>query len=185
MVNNPQLTKIKQLLEDKFIPQNQQLVEEVGVDDNGDAFVMQRKVGSSRSVDYFICRFDPNNNSKFFPYFKQIEGLHKICDYIIFAENSDSIFVFLVELKKGAGSPQHQLDISEPFVDFIINRAAAIDITLDKTIQKRKIGIKDRVSSKKSTQFYKDLKFDNNRYVLCQGERQLYIDALIDAPIDA
>ena len=26
MVNNPQLTKIKQLLEDKFIPQNQQLV---------------------------------------------------------------------------------------------------------------------------------------------------------------
>ena len=72
MVNNPQLTKIKQLLEDKFIPQNQQLVEEVGVDDNGDAFVMQRKVGSSRSVDYFICRFDPNNNSKFFPMGLQI-----------------------------------------------------------------------------------------------------------------
>ena len=41
MVNNPQLTKIKQLLEDKFIPQNQQLVEEVGVDDNGDAQVTE------------------------------------------------------------------------------------------------------------------------------------------------
>lgn len=182
MVNNSQLQKIVSVIKNKYICPNQNVVEEIGMS-NGKRFHMKREVCCSRNVEYTLMRFDPNDET-LFPYFDEIEGLHKICDYILFAENNDSIYVFLIELKKDNGSPLKQLDISESFVHFIIERAKYINEEVTKEVHIRKVGVKDTTSTKMVTNCFRKISYDQNRYLLMQSNfTKLHLDFLIDAPI--
>ena len=179
-----QLQKIQNVIKEEYLSKNQTKIEENDIDDKGNPISMCRDIIGHKDIEYRIYRFDPNQE-KLFPYFCDIKGLNKICDYIIFAERKDLLCIFLIELKGSAGSPEKQLDISEGFVKFILNRAESINTPIDKEIIIRKIGIKDTRSREKTEiKFYENFSYNSKSYALIQGFKSLRLAVLIDAPID-
>lgn len=184
MVRNKQLDKIEKILKTQYLSKDQNLIEEINLDAKGIPFKMKRTVVGHRSIEYKIYRFDPNDES-LFPYFNPIEGLNKICDYIIFAENNAILCVFLIELKKGKGSPEKQLNISEGFVKFILDRAKKVNCGIEKDVIIRKLGVKDtKLSPKRETGYFKNFTYDSNSYALLQSQTSLRLAFLLDAPMN-
>lgn len=57
-----------------------------------------------------------------FPFFNRGEvGVTKICDYIIFTEQAGTLFILLIELKKGNDNVTKQLKAGKCFAEFIIS----------------------------------------------------------------
>lgn len=183
MVNNQQLNKIQALLDGQYLTPLAPSITEKDVDCRGNTFTMTRDIVCSRKADYIVFRIDPNIVD-IFPYFNDIKGLKKICDFVIFAETDNVFMVLLIEMKKGQGSPIKQLNMSENFIRFIIKHAELVDLKIEKDLIFRKLGLKDtHVSPKRTTQFYKDFHFDANRYALEQGGSKLFLEKIIHAPV--
>lgn len=178
-----EIRKIKELLVDKYIADDQASVQEVNTDCHGREFVMRRDVVGHTTLEYVIYRFDPNDVD-LFPYFKNVKKLKKVCDYLIFAEDNKRLFVFIVELKKHSGSPRIQLEISECFVKFILERAQRIGMNINKDVEIRKIGLKDSGKiQKQKTTYYKDLQYESDGYILFQSKGALRLIYLMNLPI--
>jgi hypothetical protein len=183
MVNNSQLYKIKSLFLDCFQSDDQSKIVEDSVDNNGKRFHMERSVLGHHSLDYVIYRFDPSRTD-LFPYFADIRHMKKICDYVIFIENDEEIFVLLFELKRGSSSsPKRQLEMSESFFQFVFKRAALAGVEIEKEIQIRKIGITDSFTTKMETMFHKNFHYDDSCYTLIQSKSDLRLAYLTKAPI--
>lgn len=143
------LDRIKLILKDDYLADNQNLLIEENTDNTGLAFTMERIIHNNNdNTSYLLYRFDrePSNSLFPFPYFKLTDemgkrlGVAKTCDYVMFVEKKeDKNYILLFELKLGKDDPKPQLEQMKYFVEFIQNRAAraGIDITADI----RKIGI--------------------------------------------
>lgn len=183
MEMNNEIDKINYIIETKFLCEDKTVILESSLNSKGNRFYMKRNIVGHKSLVYEIYRFDPDNNN-LFPYFSDIRGLKKICDYVIFVEDSKSLFIFLIELKKKSGSPERQLNISEDFIMFILNRAKSINCEINKSINIRKLGIKDsQMSQKRVTTYYRDFCYNKNLYSLIQSKSDLRLFQLINAPI--
>jgi hypothetical protein len=184
MIDNPQIHKLQSIFKNKYLAFNANELVENDIDSKGNPFTMKRSiVGEPGSIEYVVFRVDPNEVI-LFPYFAEVKGLNKICDFIIFAETNTDFLILLIEMKKHSGSPEKQLELSLPFVNFVLERAKLIDIEIEKNIIIRKLGIKDsRISQKETTKYYKDFHFDNNYYSLELGGRQIRLKQIIEAPI--
>jgi len=96
------------LLEDKYLEKDK------------DAFVlyekkiMKRKIVVHNGITHLLYKYDPDT-IKIFPYFSNKTGLHKICDYILFASEGQHLHLLLIELKLGTASATNQLIASECF----------------------------------------------------------------------
>ena len=107
-----------------------------------------------------------------------------MCDYIVFIENDEELFVLLIELKKGsAADAKKQLEMSEGFVEFVLNRACQAGVVIEKNHQIRKIAITDSFTAKKETMFYRDFHYDVSKYTLIQSKSDLRLAYLTNAPI--
>ncbi len=82
-----------------------------------------------------LYRYDQENDpNSFFPFFNNTSGertspkdLLKFCDYIVFVEKNDRLFILLVEMKSGeTGDARKQLEASETFIHFILKTAERI-----------------------------------------------------------
>lgn len=178
-----EIEKIRTILVDKYISSEQYLVVEENKDNQGREFTMKREVVVHSNLRHIIYRFDPDDIS-IFPYFKSVKGLHKVCDYFIFCEDKGRFFIFLVELKRRSGSPLSQLEASECFVKFILERAKTAGLSINKKIHIRKIGLKDTLNGiKRNTTFYKDMEYDDKGYLLIQAHSALRLILLMDLPI--
>lgn len=160
------LDVIKLIFHNNFYSDDQQHLKEKNKDDSGKAFEMVRQIVSHR-IDYALYRFDPDER-EIFPFFSNSEGksggLRKICDYILFAEEQEHLYIILIELKLGTASATKQLIASECFVSFIENTARRLDYQLTPNVYKLKVRIceeRSRRGSKGSTK-PKDLKPDVN-----------------------
>jgi len=146
---------------------------------------MRRKL-IKRGVDdreISIFRLDQNNNKiDIFPYLKSrrgggINGLKRICDFVIFVFHANKLFVLLIEMKKGRGDPKEQLDLTVPLIEFIFNRVEILGLgKTEYTI--RKIGISDRVG-KRTTSYRGLVQYDGNNYVKLDKNEYLYINELL------
>lgn len=177
-----ELPKIKRILHCKYLCPGSKLVEE-NRDNKGKTFVMERSVISTNNVDHLIYKFPETD--PLFPYFNRVEGLHRICDYVIFAENRRTLFVFICELKLKTGTPWKQAQISETFVRFILSRIQVCSIpgcSLSKQIAIRKLGIKETKGNRRTTKGYAQKEFDAENYLLLQKNEKIYLDQLMDAP---
>ena len=154
--------------------------------------ISEPKEGMSRDIfnhvvdddDLLICRLDQEGSDPF-PYLKGdsvshgLKGMKRISDYAVFVDKDNRLFVLLFELKKGKDSPQEQLDVTEPLIDFIFNRAKILK-HIDQNIEYnvRKIGITDEVG-KRCTSDRGEVIYDNNNYVKLYKNKAIYLQHLL------
>lgn len=143
---------INSILSDKFLD-NKGLLTEIDNDKYGKRFTMQRRIVSAPDINYSLYKFDSSKD--IFLFFKDqgVDGLKKMCDYVFFIEESEHLFVYLVELKKGTESAKKQLDAGECFVQYILSTIDRLKLGLDLTednLHFRKIRISESKSRKKT-----------------------------------
>ena len=172
------LTKI---FDDRFIEVSHDRISEPKED-------MSREIikGGIADEDILICHLDQEGNTKVsepFPYLRGdsvhhgLRGMKRISDYVIFVEKEGELFVLLFELKKGKDSPQEQLDVTAPLIDFIFNRAKILK-HLDVEYKIRKIGVTDEVG-KRSTADRGEVNYDENSYTKLYKNNRIYIRKLL------
>lgn len=153
---------------------------------------MSRKLlwGSIAENEYLVCRLDPHDNPNtkdLFPYLRGnssdhgFPGMKSICDYAIFINKNhgNDLYAILIELKKGKDSPKTQLDMSEPFIEFILSRARKLHLISETTnILYRKIGISDR-NINDGTKRGTNIQYDSNRFVQLYLGQHIRIENLL------
>lgn len=184
-MNSTFLDSIQKVLKDDYRSRNTSSLIENNKGSGGKHFKMKRQVVSYKGIDHLIYRFDPNDIS-LFPYFKKIKDLSKICDFIIFAQRGEEIFVFLIEMKLASGSPEKQLEMSEGFAKFILTRVETLSGKIDEErLFIRKIGLKDTACPQKiGTLGYPSLTYNKNGYMLLHKDFDVNLPLLMDAVID-
>lgn len=145
----PQLENLKKIFIEEVIIKSESLIEK-GKDHLGNDFSMKRNIRSHRGIDYLLFRLDPNK-IKPFPYFNKDIGLSKICDYIMFVQKSNTLFVILIELKLGNDSATEQLLASEEFSIFIINSCKRVGLILTEDIRYKKVKISESALTRPKT----------------------------------
>lgn len=136
-----QLTILKKILQNElFVDAN--LLQEKEKDTNGKEFLMKREIKSHKGIDFLLFRLDPNKINPF-PYFNKNIGLSKICDYIMFVQKSNTLFILLIELKLGSKSATNQLLSSEEFTKFIINSGKRVGFNFTSELEFRKVKISE------------------------------------------
>jgi hypothetical protein len=143
------LSFLDQLIASKF-RSAELLLSEAGVTAKGPAFKMERKI-ENHGIDAKLFRFDQEKLS-LFPYFAPTSGLAKICDYILFAQEGDYLYVLLFELKWGTESAKQQLEAAEVFASFLLQsakRAGFVKLVDDKVIV-RKIRVSEERAKRRN-----------------------------------
>lgn len=77
---------------------------------------------------------DPAHPEKLLPFFnsrtvepnKAPKGLSRFCDYVLLVQRKDTLYVLLLELKRGEGHWESQLDASKVFFEYIVASADRI-----------------------------------------------------------
>lgn len=143
-----QLDLIKKILKESYFPNNQNIMEEENMDSDGKPFQMRREIHAHKNLNYLLFRFDPDRE-KPFPYFNTGLELSKICDYILFAETGNTLYILLIELKYGNLSAKSQLDASEVFAQFIINSGKRVGLPFTDEIFYKKVKITETLLKRK------------------------------------
>lgn len=156
----------------------------VMVEDQGDEHDEQRVeiVNRVRSLtNMALYRFDEKYAGKdSLPFFNNSyeagthapADLRSFCDYILLAEKNDTLYVLLIELKRGdTHGFRKQIDASKCFMDYVIDSAERIkhENSFDdfdrNNIRFRRILIKKCVSEKQATHDSDIIIFDKNDYI--------------------
>lgn len=157
------LEKLISVLDPKFKPEDQLMLEEKETDTHSAMTVTIKNLTDYKHVLY---RFDPNESEKFFPYFSRLKHLQKICDYFVFVQKNtnDTIYVFAIELKRGTDATSKQLQASKVFVDYLVKSAQRIYPELTNRIKIESISIK---SNKKRPTGNSPLWFNDEGHLIC------------------
>ncbi len=172
---------LKRIFSDSFVEASHDSISEAKE-------VMARKInkGGILDEDILICRLDQEGGSNYtdpFPYLKGdsvnhgLRGMKRVSDYVMFVDKDDVLFVLLIELKKGKASPREQLDVTEPLIDFIFNRAKILNHLGDINYEVRKIGITDEVG-KRTTSDKGEIIYDD-KFVKLYKNRYIYLRKLL------
>lgn len=170
-----ELDKLRDIFVDGCIVSDSCLKEEFD-----DGTCMTRQISDAGSFSTLIVRIDPNTRDPF-PYFgKKVEGIKSMCDYFVFVELDDRIYVFAVELKKGGGCPRHQLLYANEFIAFIVRRLALnSDYRLEKPVYVRLLGLTN-IPKKGYTKIGNGIgEFDEQNYLKRYHESGFRLDTLI------
>ena len=116
-------------------------------------------------LDHRLYRYDADK-SDFFRYFSMTSGLKKMCDYILFIEESSRLYILLIELKLGTKSATKQLVASECFIDFLLASAGRVGIHLKANCHTMKIRVSEERSKQRNrTTRQEPLIYDVNRII--------------------
>lgn len=133
-----QLDLIDKLLSDKYKDISGYLTEI----DRANDVNMNIKIADHR-INHLLYKIDSKGKEDLFPYFNDITGLKKFCDYILFAEVDNYLYLLLIELKKGTSSAVKQLKASNCFAEFILSSAKRIGIEITENTSIYKIRISE------------------------------------------
>ena len=155
------LDAIVQIIDDKCLHIDQKHIIERDNDDRGRPFEMKFEVVSNADIDYRLYRFELDD----FPFFKNISGLKKMCDYILFAEENNYLHIFLIELKLSPMSAKKQLIAAEEFAKFLINSCSRVGMVID-NFSVKKVRICQKFIKKRSQlNVGNSYEFDADRYL--------------------
>jgi len=143
------------------------------------------------TIKYMTCRFEDNRNNRslpeLFPYFSHGHNLGANCDYIVFAHHNEAFYVLLFELKlySPKNRPNVQLNISETFARFIVDRFNATGNVSPFEFHVRKIGVRDPQIAKMRAKQYtqaKDYAYDEHNYFeFCGDGKTTTMSIVLDA----
>jgi hypothetical protein len=152
---------IIEILSPKNLCANQNQIIENDKDLKGKNFEMKFEIVRTSNIEYKIYRFEQTD----FPFFGDVPGLKKMCDFILFAEERNHLHIFLIELKLSSMSAKKQLDAAEEFSKFILNSSLRIGRKINNfTIKKIRICNSNLRKSKHLT-VEKKYQFDENNYL--------------------
>ncbi len=152
------LAIIRDILSEKFKHSDQSCLTEKDTNSKGKPFDVSYKIIKQPQIDFELFRYD----HAALPFFKDIKNLKKMCDYILFAEEGDYLYIFVIELKLGNESARKQLDAASEFVQFIINSANRIGQSIDECYKIRKVRICNEKIKKRKLKF--EVQFDAEDY---------------------
>lgn len=152
---------ISQIIDDKFLSDNQQFIIERGKNEKGKEFEMKFKIIKNIEIEYKLYRFE----SKDFPFFKEVSDLKKMCDFILFAEERGFLHIFLIELKLSPDSAKKQLDAANAFAHFILKSSKRVDKEIS-NFKIKKIRICQKFVNKRNKMAVENsYEFDKNDYL--------------------
>lgn len=180
---NPRLMLdvIASVIKDKYIPADQTKMVEFNTRGKNGSMVCRICV---KDEEVLLCAFDERgNNYRHFPYFLQEEGMVCMCDYILFVEDANSLFVFSIDLKDSTSGPRQQTLRSKAFAEFIINRIRVVKgkDRFPKDIQYRQIGIKT-TQQKMTTKGFEE-SYDPEGYLLLPDYHRFYTRWLMNLQV--
>lgn len=72
--------------------------------------------------DQLGCRMTTAPNHFFFPLFRtDLSGITQMCDYIVFCQGKEGLYVLLCELKSSRGQPVPQFQNTRLLVEYLLN----------------------------------------------------------------
>lgn len=121
--------------------------------------------------EYISYSMDKQLNKKdfpkgLFPFFNRgLKNVCSMCDYIIFTEKEEKLFILLIELKRGRDNVTKQLNAGECFAEFVIKTVNRV-YNQNITPEIRKISIRDgHIKTKaKPKQRQKTIQYDHNNF---------------------
>lgn len=152
------LAIIRDILSENFKHSDKNYLSEKDIDSKGKYFEVKYKIIKQPQIDFELFRYD----QAALPFFKDIKSLKKMCDYILFAEEGDFLYIFVIELKLGNESARKQLEAASEFVQFIIKSANRIGQSIDERYKIRKVRICDEKINKRKLKF--EFQFDTEDY---------------------
>lgn len=152
---------LQNILHEGYKHPNQNVIEECNTDCKKRKFVQKYKIEQDGAdVDYLLYRYD----GKALPFFKEVNGLKKMCDYILFTEWNNKLRVFAIELKQTNDSALPQLEAATEFVNYIVKSAKRVGFEIDQSFSMWKIRICDSKVTKARVKVSNRIQFDNNKY---------------------
>lgn len=159
------LVQISNVLDDFFkedkLTKLQELKENMEID-----FISDKKRYLSFSFDKDLPKREYPNG--LFPFFNKGEAkVTSFCDYIIFSENNNNLYILLIELKKGDNNVTKQLNAGKCFAEYII---ATVNRVYNYNIipEIRKISIRERHIKPKQKQ--KEIEYKDNFHTFCNSK---------------
>lgn len=152
---------IDSIIDDSNLFDNQNYIIEKDNDKRGESFEMEFRIIKSNGIEYKLYRFE----KKDFPFFKDVAGLKKMCDFILFAEEKNHLHIFLIELKLSPDSAKKQLDAASEFAHFLLKSSKRIGKEIT-NFSIKKIRICQKVVNKrKKLALENNFEFDKNDFL--------------------
>jgi hypothetical protein len=152
---------INEVIEHKYLFHDQKFIIEKDFDEKGKPFEMKFEIIKSNGIEYRLYKFE----SKDFPFFKEVPGLKKMCDFIIFADEREFLQIFLIELKLGPSSAKKQLEAANEFANFLIKSCKRIGKEINNySIKKIRIS-QHSVSRRSKFAMANNYDFDEDKYL--------------------
>lgn len=106
------------------------------------------------------------------PFLEKKKSVHSMCDYILFCQNHEKLFVLLIELKKGKQEVMTQLNAGKCFVEYVI---ATLNRVEGSTIKPeiRKIAIRNNNIVKKGASRQREVVYNDEYFYTFQGKNFL------------
>jgi hypothetical protein len=166
---------INEILDSRYKSVIQDCLSEENIDNKGKKFSLKYNIVKNYHINYELFRYD--NNA--FPFFREVSLLKKMCDYILFAEEKNTLYVFVIELKSSNESAKKQLDAAVEFVNYIINTAKRIGKEIN-NYKIRKIRICDnKIKKRNKLSVEKGFEFDKDDF--CDYKfKDLHLEPLMD-----
>lgn len=159
------LVHISNILDDFFkedkITKLQELQEKMEIE-----FISDKKRYLSFSFDKQLPTKDYPKG--LFPFFNRGEAkVTSFCDYIIFSEQNNNLFILLIELKKGDNNVTKQLNAGKCFAEYIVSTLNRVyDFNIVPEI--RQISIRQRHIRPKQKQ--KEIEYQDNFHTFCNSK---------------
>lgn len=173
-----EIEAIRQLFNNSFINDSSVFIEET---QEGMKRIIHK--GHIDDEDLAIYRLDQNGKGiDLFPYLKKsrdskLIGMNRVCDFVIFVSDSSNLYVLLIEMKKGKESPQEQLNVTVPLINFVFERARILGYW-QKDYIIRKIGISD-CAGKRDTMNRGEIIYNENNYVKLYEGKRIYLERFL------
>ncbi len=154
---------ITNIIDDKYLFDNQKFIIEKDKDKKGKFFEMKFEIVKPQEIQYKLYRFE----SKDFPFFKEVKDLKKMCDFVLFAEEKNFLQVFLIELKLSPETARKQLNAANAFAKFILNSSNRVGHFLDedKFIIKKVRICQEYVNKRNKMAVENSYNFDKDNYL--------------------
>lgn len=127
--------------------------------------------GCDNYLSYSFDKTSPSKNKPkdLFPFFTKEPNANKMCDYMLFCKKDQTLYVLIIELKKGQESSSQQLQAGRTFANFIISTLRRMKQLETRRPKYRYISLRNNSKGRKNPVRPKRLKYDKGGHTEYTG----------------